>query len=131
MNRFRHGQEKQRPGASQEFVETCILFMLKKGDGHGYEIARSLEKYGIQNKVAGPIYSTLNRMEGRGLINSRWDTNTKYGPARRVYSITEEGRLCMEQLVNSLKGTVQAVTSLLSEINDHSGKGPSPTDRSD
>ncbi|MBF0566890.1 MAG: helix-turn-helix transcriptional regulator [Nitrospirae bacterium] len=120
MNRFRHGHGKttERQNLSQELLEARLLLILKKGHGHGYEIARSLENYGMGKKSPGAIYTLLNAMEERGLVVSKWDTS-KNGPARRVYNITESGGLYLSTLAGHLGETIDVVASILAELGQH------------
>ena len=72
-----------------------ILLALADGELHGYAIMRSVEEITAPATKMGPgtIYGSLQRMEEAGLIEDR-------GPAddgrRRLYGITERGRLALE-----------------------------------
>ncbi|MBF0521213.1 MAG: helix-turn-helix transcriptional regulator [Nitrospirae bacterium] len=118
MNRMRLGQQQcgKRLGGTLELMESCILLTLKKQAGHGYEIARSLDKHGMCKRGLGPLYTILNKMEERGLIKSQWDTSTKHGPARRIYEITEGGVIHLEGLVAILQETLKTVSSVIDEF---------------
>ena len=71
-------------------IPIAVLSLIKDKPAHGGEIYQSLhDKYGID--VARPvIYMLLRRLERYGLMLSAWDIQEN-GPARRKYTITEDG----------------------------------------
>lgn len=70
-----------------------MLLLLQEGDRHGYELIAGLKRYGLDPEAldSGQLYRILRQMEDSGWVTSSWDQG-KAGPARRVYSITEEGQ---------------------------------------
>ncbi len=77
----------------QRWVEPSILYLLWDGPKHGYELMASLPELGFVQGAADPgaIYRTLRVMEDNELVHSEWDT-TGTGPAKRTYTLTDEGR---------------------------------------
>jgi PadR family transcriptional regulator, regulatory protein PadR len=72
-----------------------LLVMLKDRHLHGYEIMKELrEKFDVVSDP-GTIYRALRQLERKGYIASRWDPNDQ-GPARRVYTVTDEGRAALQ-----------------------------------
>jgi PadR family transcriptional regulator PadR len=71
-------------------IPIAVLSLIKDKPAHGGEIFQSLqEKFGID--VARPVvYMLLRRLERYGLMLSSWDIQEN-GPARRKYTITEDG----------------------------------------
>jgi PadR family transcriptional regulator PadR len=114
-----NGRGGRRCGGSRDFLEACILFILKKGPLHGYEIVKSLDRFGLGGGAIGPHYCILNKMEETGLVISRWDTDSKFGPARRVYSITEDGGIYLATVVGNLQDTVDRMSCLIDEFRAH------------
>jgi DNA-binding PadR family transcriptional regulator len=51
---------------------------------------RIIQKTGL---ASGTIYPMLARLEGYGWVAAEWDIESGPGPRRRLYSITDEGRL--------------------------------------
>jgi poly-beta-hydroxybutyrate-responsive repressor len=49
-----------------------------------------ITEFGFEEVNAGTLYRTLRQMEREGLCKSEWEAAGS-GPARRMYSITEEG----------------------------------------
>jgi DNA-binding PadR family transcriptional regulator len=68
-----------------------ILLRLAQGKAHGGAIYHDLiqDIPDFQCDTAA-IYRTLRQLEQEGAVSFVWDT-TKSGPARKIYSLTEEG----------------------------------------
>lgn len=78
------------------FLQPCLLLFLLEKPAHGYELMERVKAFFFQNTSLDPglLYRTLRRMEENGLVVSTWVTETS-GPAKRVYSITEEGKVAL------------------------------------
>ena len=64
--------------------------MLKEQNLHGYEIMKDLKiKFDVISDP-GTVYRALRALEREGYISSWWDSKDQ-GPARRVYTLTEQG----------------------------------------
>jgi len=87
--------QKPRPhqGKRERYVQPSILLGLYPKPSYGYELIRSIQRFGFVEGQAPPgmIYRHLHQLEGDGLVSSQWDTEAA-GPAKRMYSITEEGK---------------------------------------
>jgi DNA-binding PadR family transcriptional regulator len=80
-------------------VKTLCLSILYEGEATGYEIRRMCVEgecaYFIEASF-GSIYPALAKLEEEGLVTSR--TEQQDGkPAKKVYSITEAGRIAFSQ----------------------------------
>lgn len=80
-------------GKPERYIQPSLLMALCGGASYGYELATRITEYGFIRGEAPPgmIYRHLRQMEEEGLVSSKWDAEGE-GPARRVYSITSEGR---------------------------------------
>lgn len=71
---------------------------------HGYKIVQQAASYpmfgGTKPDAAG-FYRTLKQMEEKGYISSEWDTPPN-GQAKRMFSLTENGRHCLHRWIDSL-----------------------------
>jgi poly-beta-hydroxybutyrate-responsive repressor len=76
--------------------------MLKDRGSYGYELMERLTALGIEDTDLSTVYRALRRMEKKGMVSSGWET-ARGGPARRVYSITEDGEAYLESWMNSLE----------------------------
>src|SRR5215211_2625132 len=75
----------------RNWLTPVALVLLKEESSYGYELMEGLEEgFGFEQISAGSLYRTLRRMEQEGLCKSEWYTS-EVGPARRMYSITEDG----------------------------------------
>jgi DNA-binding PadR family transcriptional regulator len=72
-------------------LDLLLLSVLAAGEGHGYAVIARLRETsgGAFDLPEGTVYPALHRLEGDGLLTSRWDTST--GRRRRAYSLTSEG----------------------------------------
>jgi len=108
-------------GISDSFwVKAWFLAELFKGNAHGYELISSLSTIFPQeatqtSSVMGGYYRLLRELELLGLVNSSWDTSGS-GPARRVYSITEKGKLEFISIIEQIKHTKEFVDKFLDTI---------------
>jgi DNA-binding PadR family transcriptional regulator len=78
---------------------------------HGYQLAEELQtrKYvRIGRFKTGSLYTILNRMENKEILTSTHE-ESKSGRPRRVYSITEDGKL---HLKNGLQYMLRRKTFL-------------------
>ncbi len=71
-------------------LRPCLLLLLAEQPGHGYDLVERLRSLGFDWGGAGPLYQTLRRLEGTGLVVSSWDAS-QAGPARRTYQLTPAG----------------------------------------
>lgn len=81
---------------SQLHLRTCVLTLLAEEPAHGYGLVRKLSARGLAEVDVGGLYRTLQAMAREGLVVSHWQ-HGDFGPARRVYSITEQGRQWLPQ----------------------------------
>jgi len=90
-----------------------ILAVLSMGDKHGYAIAREIQLRS-ENALSmgeGALYPALRALEREGAIVSRWEIQAS-GPARKIYSLTEEGGKKLKSQIsewNVFAGGVAAV----------------------
>lgn len=71
-------------------LRPCLLLLLAERPGHGYDLVDRLRSLGFDWGGAGPLYQTLRRLEGAGVVVSSWDAS-EAGPARRTYQLTPQG----------------------------------------
>jgi|SRR5690606_1328428 len=92
-------------------LEFCILSIIQDQDKYTSEILESL-KDAKMLVVEGTIYPLLTRLKNAGLLNYRWEESTS-GPPRKYYSLTEKGKLFLEELNSTweeLRNAVNLVT---------------------
>lgn len=101
------GQEKVEARPTNWLVPSLLL-MLKDRSSYGYQLMERLTALGIEETDLSTVYRALRRMEKKGMVNSGWET-PKGGPARRMYSITEDGEAYLESWINSLEQCQQMI----------------------
>lgn len=84
-------------GLKQELRRgTLILLVLSqlREDMYGYSLVKKLNDHDIPMD-ANTLYPLLRRLEGQGLLESRWDTGES--KPRKYYKITEDGLAVLEK----------------------------------
>jgi DNA-binding PadR family transcriptional regulator len=99
-------------------VAPWILLTLYHHEGtHGYELQKlvlsRLEELGLGLNMTG-LYRHLNLLEKRGVLTSTWDTGEP-GPAKRKYSLTEDGKECLWRWMGTLSAQLTLIGKFLDE----------------
>lgn len=84
------------PSPPGEFEQIVLLAILRLEDrAYGVTIRRELAERTGRDASPGALYTTLDRLEDKGLVESRLGDPTaeRGGRARRYYSVTTNG-LC-------------------------------------
>lgn len=91
-----------------------VLVTLRERPRHGYEITKELERLSKGQIVmqAGTLYPILHKLERKELILSEWQMGVEDRP-RRVYSLTEQGRLEAEKQVAEWMEFAAALTHVI------------------
>lgn len=87
-------------------TQPSILAVLAKANEpqHGYLIIQEMANgpmFGGNAPDPTGVYRILKQMENNGLVTSEWDTSES-GPAKRCYSLTDEGRACLRRWIDAL-----------------------------
>lgn len=93
-------------------LEYCILSVLKDQDAYVAEILETLKGAKLL-VVEGTIYPLLTRLKNAGLLSYRWEESTG-GPPRKYYSLTDTGKVFLQELSitwNDLQSAVNIVTN--------------------
>jgi PadR family transcriptional regulator PadR len=88
-------------------LEYCILSILKKREAYPSEIIEEL-KQGKMIVVEGTLYPLLTRLKNSGLLAYRWE-ESKSGPPRKYYRLTETGQAFLSELETTWSDLVKAV----------------------
>ena len=87
----------------RSWLQPFLLLALEQWQSHGYELIRRMSGFGFETLDRGSVYRTLRQLEKDGLVVSGWDTS-KDGPARRLYTLTDAGRIYLNTWAASLRG---------------------------
>lgn len=99
------------------FLIPCLLMLLEKESSHGYQLIDSLGNlnYYINLPDPGVIYRHLRKLEKEEMISSKL-VEGGGGPARKVYSITDQGKQCLVTWKSGLKSLKASIDGLLSDL---------------
>jgi PadR family transcriptional regulator, regulatory protein PadR len=78
-------------------LDLVLLAALTGGPAHGYALIEEIRERsgGVFDLPEGSVYPALYRLEGAGLLTSRWTTVS--GRRRRTYRLTRKGQKKLEQ----------------------------------
>lgn len=77
-------------------LELCVLSIISEKEIYPSDIIKTLK----QNKlivVEGTLYPLLTRLKNANLLGYNWK-ESKSGPPRKYYNLTEEGKSFLEEL---------------------------------
>ena len=102
----------------EKLTQPAILLLLVTNKTHGYELIQKLNQMDcIDGELeAATVYRMLRRMEQEGLIVSRWE-HGEFGPARRQYELTAQGRKSLDDWAMALKARVKQIESFILNYN--------------
>lgn len=70
--------------------EQVLVAVLRAGDeAYGMEVRREIERVAGRDVAIGAVYATLDRLESKGLLDSRRVVSE--GPTRRRFALTRAG----------------------------------------
>ena len=96
-------------------LELCVLSMLTKKDCYGYELVNDISKNITISE--GTIYPLLRRLTKEGLFTT-YLKESKEGPPRKYYKLTEQGREAKEELATEWLSFVRGVNKIIGEENE-------------
>jgi len=94
------------------FEQAVLLSILRLGeDAYGRAILRQVQVSLARSVVAGAVYTTLDRLERRGFVDSRLAPGTaiRGGRARRYYMVAAEGNRMLADAQKTLAEMWQGV----------------------
>ena len=89
-------------------LEFCILSILNGKEAYPSDILEELKEAKLL-VVEGTLYPLLTRLKNSGLLSYRWE-ESKSGPPRKYYTLTEIGRGFLKELESTWKELSVAVT---------------------
>lgn len=92
-------------------LEFCILAIVSKKDCYASDIINTMKEKNLI-VVEGTLYPLLTRQKNAGLLHYRWE-ESKQGPPRKYYALTEKGKDYLSELKNSWKELVDSVNSII------------------
>lgn len=96
-------------------LEYCILSILKDGEAYTSDLLQTL-KDAKMVVVEGTVYPLLTRLKNDGLLAYRWEESSS-GPPRKYYSLTDTGKLFLNELHGTWTDLVYAVQQVTKQKN--------------
>jgi PadR family transcriptional regulator len=95
--------------------EPALLLLVSDGPTHGYELLERLPGLIGEDRVdVGNVYRALRALEDEGLVVSEWQAELP-GPAKRTYTLTDEGRALLTEWLGSLEALRESLTTFLDQ----------------
>jgi PadR family transcriptional regulator, regulatory protein PadR len=91
-------------------LELAILAALYRNPHYGYSLVRTMAESGALEVKEGTIYPILSRLAKEGLVQTEW-VESKQGPPRKYYSLTQSGRAMCKALDGEFRRLVNLVDS--------------------
>lgn len=95
-----------------EFEQPVMLAVLRLDDeAYGTSIREQLKARAERDVSPGAIFTTLERLESRGLVTSRLGDATaeRGGRRKRFYQLSAEGRRAVSRSLNTVKRMVRGL----------------------
>jgi PadR family transcriptional regulator, regulatory protein PadR len=100
------------------FEQAVLIAILRlKNDAYGRAILKEVERRLTRPVVAGAIYTTLDRLEAKGLISSRLGSGTpeRSGRPRRSYALEPAGLRALNESRTAVQNIWSGIPKLLKE----------------
>jgi PadR family transcriptional regulator PadR len=102
-----------------EFEQLVLLAVLQIGEGaYGVPIRREIEKRTGRSVSRGAVYTTLDRLESKGLLGSRLGDPTpeRSGKAKRLYRVARSGITALKESRTALRSMWTGLEAVLGEL---------------
>jgi len=102
--------EKTKAQMRKGVLELCILSIIAEKDAYASDILEKLKEAKLI-VVEGTLYPLLTRLKNEGMLNYRWE-ESKSGPPRKYYTMTEIGIKVLDDLNVNWQDLVKAVNKI-------------------
>jgi DNA-binding PadR family transcriptional regulator len=89
-----------------EFEQLVLLALIRLGDeAYGMAVRRELETRAGRDVSIGAVYATLDRLESKSLVRSKFGetADDRGGRARKCFTITAAGARALEKSQHALR----------------------------
>ncbi len=91
-------RQEVEPALLGSLEEQVMLAVVRTGgDAYGMHVRRELESVTGREITIGSVYATLDRLEAKGFVLSARATTAADGAERRIFALTRDGVLSLEQ----------------------------------
>lgn len=102
--------KQKRTQMSKGLLEFCILLVISERRVYSSDILERLKKANLL-VVEGTLYPLLSRLKSQGLLTYEWE-ESKAGPPRKYFELTELGRSTLTHLRKTWKELQTSITTL-------------------
>ena len=98
-----------------KLIQPAMLAILAQGPLHGYKLAQmigDIPHFLDDSPDVSGVYRMLKTLEKRGMVTADWDIS-QGGRPKRLFTITDVGRQCLEHWVVTLQNYHKTIGSLL------------------
>lgn len=88
-------------------LELCVLSIISEQEAYPSDIIKKLKEVKLI-VVEGTLYPLLSRLKNAGLLAYTWK-ESKSGPPRKYYTLTDEGTQFLEALMETWEELNEAV----------------------
>ncbi|MBX4197748.1 PadR family transcriptional regulator [Candidatus Parcubacteria bacterium] len=103
--------ENSKAQMRKGILEFCILLIIARGRVYASEILTELHKADLI-VVEGTLYPLLSRLKTGGYLSHTWE-ESKSGPPRKYYTLTEKGEEFLKELKETWGNLSQSIKSLM------------------
>jgi PadR family transcriptional regulator PadR len=95
------------------FLQSCLLMLLHREPGYGYNLMDGLQEFGFnpEEMDISIVYRALRNLEAEGLVQDSWEEES-LGPQRRVYHLTPQGESILAEWMLDLEKRRQEIEAL-------------------
>ena len=108
--------EKTKAQMRKGVLEYCILSIIAEKEVYASDIISQLKEAELI-VVEGTLYPLLTRLKNDDLLSYRWE-ESKSGPPRKYYAISEEGRRFLSELNKGWQNLVVSVNQIAGNNNE-------------
>jgi PadR family transcriptional regulator PadR len=81
-------------------IDIQLLFLINKRPLSGYDLRRSMKERFHITLSYGTLYPHLLEFEKKNLVVGNWSYAARGGSKRRIYTITEKGRVVLREYLS-------------------------------
>lgn len=100
--------DKKKVQLRRGILELCVMSIISEGEIYSSDIIVQLKEHSELELKEGTLYPLLMRLKNSGLLHYNW-RESKSGPPRKYYHITDMGREFLEGLLATWHNLVRAV----------------------
>jgi PadR family transcriptional regulator, regulatory protein PadR len=94
-------------------IEFSVLLSVAQKELYASDILNRLKEFDLL-VVEGTLYPILSRLKQAGLVSYNW-VESKEGPPRKYYSLTDKGKEVLEKLTGNYESLHRSINKLITK----------------